>query len=45
LPLTSLLHDQFVSAMARGWADIDWSGVARVSAVNAGLEQADTAHT
>jgi 3-hydroxyisobutyrate dehydrogenase-like beta-hydroxyacid dehydrogenase len=38
LPLASLLHDQFVSAMARGWADIDWSGVARVSAVDAGLE-------
>jgi 3-hydroxyisobutyrate dehydrogenase-like beta-hydroxyacid dehydrogenase len=44
LPLASLLHDQFVSAMARGWADIDWSGVARVTAVNAGLEEADTAH-
>ena len=29
LPLASLLHDQFVSAMARGWADIDWSGVAK----------------
>jgi 3-hydroxyisobutyrate dehydrogenase-like beta-hydroxyacid dehydrogenase len=44
LPLASLLHDQFVSAMARGWGDIDWSGVARVSAVNAGLEVGDKAH-
>jgi 3-hydroxyisobutyrate dehydrogenase-like beta-hydroxyacid dehydrogenase len=43
LPLASLLHDQFVSAMARGWADIDWSGVARVSAVDAGLEVGDRA--
>jgi 3-hydroxyisobutyrate dehydrogenase-like beta-hydroxyacid dehydrogenase len=43
LPLASLLHDQFVSAMAQGWADIDWSGVARVSAVNAGLEARDKA--
>jgi hypothetical protein len=30
--------------MARGWADIDRSGVARVSAVNAGLEAGDKAH-
>ena len=43
LPLASLLHDQFVSAMAHGWADIDWSGVARVSAVDAGLEVGDKA--
>jgi len=45
LPLASLLHDQFVSAMARGWADIDWSGVARVSAVNAGLEAGEKVRT
>jgi 3-hydroxyisobutyrate dehydrogenase-like beta-hydroxyacid dehydrogenase len=45
LPMASLLHDQFVSAMARGWADIDWSGVARVSAVNAGLEPGEQART
>jgi len=45
LPLASLLHDQFVSAMARGWADIDWSRVARVSAVNAGLEAGEKVGT
>ena len=29
--------------MARGLADIDWSGVARVSAVDAGLEAGENA--
>jgi hypothetical protein len=24
--------------VARGWGDIDWAGLARLSAVNAGLE-------
>jgi 3-hydroxyisobutyrate dehydrogenase-like beta-hydroxyacid dehydrogenase len=45
LPLASLLHDQFVSAVARGWGDIDWSGLARVSAVDAGLEAAEKGRT
>jgi 3-hydroxyisobutyrate dehydrogenase-like beta-hydroxyacid dehydrogenase len=37
MPLASLMHDRFVSAVARGWADIDWAGLARVAAVDAGL--------
>jgi 3-hydroxyisobutyrate dehydrogenase-like beta-hydroxyacid dehydrogenase len=39
LPIASLLRDEYLSAMARGWGDIDWAGLARVSAVNAGLEE------
>lgn len=38
LPLASLLRDEYIAAMARGWGDIDWAGLARLSAVNAGLE-------
>ena len=37
LPLASLLRDHFLSAVARGWQDIDWAGLARVSAADAGL--------
>ena len=39
MPLASLIHDQFVSAMAHGQADQDWASVAKVAARNAGLEQ------
>jgi 3-hydroxyisobutyrate dehydrogenase-like beta-hydroxyacid dehydrogenase len=38
LPLASLLRDQYLTAMARGWGDIDWAGLARLSAMNAGLD-------
>jgi 3-hydroxyisobutyrate dehydrogenase-like beta-hydroxyacid dehydrogenase len=38
MPLASLIHDQFVSAMAHGQADQDWASVAKVAARNAGLE-------
>lgn len=38
MPLASLLRDQFLSAVAQGMGDIDWSGVARVAARNAGLQ-------
>jgi len=34
------VRDHYLSAMAWGWADIDWAGLAKVSAVEAGLEQA-----
>jgi hypothetical protein len=37
LPLASLMRDHFLSAIAWGWADIDWAALAKVSAVNAGL--------
>jgi 3-hydroxyisobutyrate dehydrogenase-like beta-hydroxyacid dehydrogenase len=38
MPLASLLRDQYLAAMAREWGDIDWAALARVVAVNAGLE-------
>ncbi len=36
LPLASLLRDRFLSAAARGWGEIDWAGLGRVAAVDAG---------
>jgi 3-hydroxyisobutyrate dehydrogenase-like beta-hydroxyacid dehydrogenase len=44
LPLASLMRDRYLSAMAWGWADIDWAGLARVSAVEAGVEEAVVGH-
>ncbi len=37
MPLASLVRDHFLSAMAQGQAELDWSSVARVLARNAGL--------
>lgn len=37
LPLASLIRDHYLSAVARGWEDIDWAALAKVSAGNAGL--------
>jgi 3-hydroxyisobutyrate dehydrogenase-like beta-hydroxyacid dehydrogenase len=37
MPLASLIHDHFVSAMAHGQAEQDWASVAKVAARNAGL--------
>jgi 3-hydroxyisobutyrate dehydrogenase-like beta-hydroxyacid dehydrogenase len=38
MPLASLIRDQYLTAMARNWGDIDWAALARVVAVNAGLD-------
>jgi 3-hydroxyisobutyrate dehydrogenase-like beta-hydroxyacid dehydrogenase len=38
LPTASLVRDQYLAAMARGWGDLDWAALAKLSAVNAGLE-------
>jgi len=38
MPIASLVHDRFVEAMARGLGDADWSAIARISYLNAGLE-------
>ena len=38
LPLASLAHDHFLTALAWGWGDLDWAALARVAAVHAGLE-------
>jgi 3-hydroxyisobutyrate dehydrogenase-like beta-hydroxyacid dehydrogenase len=37
MPVASLLRDHFITAMARGKADLDWSALARLAAENAGL--------
>jgi 3-hydroxyisobutyrate dehydrogenase-like beta-hydroxyacid dehydrogenase len=37
MPFASILRDQFLSAVANGQEDLDWSSVAKVSARNAGL--------
>jgi 3-hydroxyisobutyrate dehydrogenase-like beta-hydroxyacid dehydrogenase len=38
MPLASLLHDQFVQAMAHGMGELDWVAIAEVVAARAGLE-------
>ena len=38
MPLASLLHDRFLSGVARGYGDIDWAGLAKVVAEDAGIQ-------
>jgi 3-hydroxyisobutyrate dehydrogenase-like beta-hydroxyacid dehydrogenase len=37
MPVASLVHDQFLCGVATGAGDSDWSALARLAAVNAGL--------
>jgi 3-hydroxyisobutyrate dehydrogenase-like beta-hydroxyacid dehydrogenase len=37
MPAASLVHDHLVAMVARGWADLDWSALGLLAAVNAGL--------
>jgi 3-hydroxyisobutyrate dehydrogenase-like beta-hydroxyacid dehydrogenase len=37
MPIASVLRDRFVTAMARGNQDKDWSVIGRVAAEDAGL--------
>jgi 3-hydroxyisobutyrate dehydrogenase-like beta-hydroxyacid dehydrogenase len=37
MPVASLLHDHFISAVAQGQGEIDWSNLARMAQRNAGL--------
>jgi 3-hydroxyisobutyrate dehydrogenase-like beta-hydroxyacid dehydrogenase len=39
MPTASLIRDHFLSAMARGYRELDWAALALVCAENAGLEQ------
>jgi 3-hydroxyisobutyrate dehydrogenase-like beta-hydroxyacid dehydrogenase len=41
MPVASLVHDRLLEAIALGMGEIDWSGVARVSAIHAGLESSE----
>jgi hypothetical protein len=38
------MRDRYLSAMAWGWADTDWAALARVSAVEAGVDGAVVGH-
>jgi len=37
MPVASLIHDQFVAALAQGWTEADWAAIARIAFRNAGL--------
>ena len=37
MPAAALAHDHLVAMMARGWADLDWSALGLLAAVDAGL--------
>jgi 3-hydroxyisobutyrate dehydrogenase-like beta-hydroxyacid dehydrogenase len=39
LPMASLIHDRFVTAIAQGLREADWSEIARISFQEAGLEE------
>lgn len=40
MPVASVLRDQYLGALARGWEDSDWSAIARLAAERAGLKPA-----
>jgi len=37
MPAASLVHDRLVAMVARGWAELDWSALGLLAAVDAGL--------
>ncbi|MBV8652236.1 MAG: NAD(P)-dependent oxidoreductase, partial [Alphaproteobacteria bacterium] len=39
MPVAALVHDRLVAMIARGWADLDWSGLGLLAASDAGLEE------
>jgi 3-hydroxyisobutyrate dehydrogenase-like beta-hydroxyacid dehydrogenase len=43
MPIASVLHDRFVTAMARGYERMDWSVIGQVAAEDAGLARAKSA--
>ncbi len=38
MPAASLVHDRLVALVARGWAELDWSALGLLAAVEAGLD-------
>ena len=38
MPFASILRDHFISAVANGQSDLDWSSVSAIAARNAGLK-------
>lgn len=43
MPIASVLHDRFVTALARGYEQMDWSVIGQVAAEDAGLTRAQSA--
>ena len=43
MPIASVVRDRFITAMARGHQDQDWSVIGRVAAEDAGIEKASRA--
>jgi 3-hydroxyisobutyrate dehydrogenase-like beta-hydroxyacid dehydrogenase len=39
MPMASLVHDRFVTALAQGLGEADWAAIARISYQNAGLSR------
>jgi 3-hydroxyisobutyrate dehydrogenase-like beta-hydroxyacid dehydrogenase len=39
MPFANIIHDRFLSAIANGYGDLDWSAIAMVAAQSAGLTQ------
>ncbi len=39
MPAASLVHDRLVALVARGWAELDWSALGLLAAVEAGLSE------
>jgi 3-hydroxyisobutyrate dehydrogenase-like beta-hydroxyacid dehydrogenase len=39
MPAASLVHDRLVGMVARGWAELDWSALGLLAAVDAGLDE------
>jgi 3-hydroxyisobutyrate dehydrogenase-like beta-hydroxyacid dehydrogenase len=37
VPAASLVHDPLVALVARGWAELDWSALGLLAAVEAGF--------
>ena len=42
MPMASLVHDRFVTALARGLGEADWAAIARLAYENAGLRKGAT---
>ena len=39
MPLASLMHDHYLSGIAKGWSEYDWAALAKVSAEMAGIKE------
>ena len=38
MPVAGVIHDHYLSALARGWDELDWAALGRVVAADAGLD-------